>query len=51
MSSSKLNPDDVYEIKRLLWERKLTQQKIAEMYNVTRSCIGHIKLKTAWKHI
>ena len=51
MSSSKLDPQDVYEIRKYLRMGILTQQQIADKYNVTRSCIGHIKLRKSWKYI
>jgi len=47
---SKLNPDKVLDIKKLL-KNGLSQSKIAEKFNVSRSCILKIHLGKTWKHI
>lgn len=48
---SKLNEGDVIEIKKLLSEGVLTQQKIADMFNISRRTIGSIKDGKTWGHI
>lgn len=47
---TKLNEIQVTEIKSLL-KQGLSQYKIAEMFNVSRSCILGIKLGKLWKHV
>ena len=46
--NSSLTKDDVIEIRRLLSEGKLSQQKISEMYGVGQTAISRIKLKQSW---
>ncbi len=48
---SKLTDREVGQIKVLLEIGQLSQDKIAEMYNITQSQISLIKLKIHWKHI
>jgi hypothetical protein len=47
----KLNEDNVREIKRLLAYGRLTHEKIAEKYDISRSVISRIKNNTRWSHI
>ncbi len=47
----KLSEKEVKEIKILLKEDKLTQRKIAELYNVHFNTISMIKLGITWSHI
>lgn len=47
---SKLTEIQVKEIKILL-SKKTTQQKIADMYGVSRSCILGIHIGRLWKHV
>jgi hypothetical protein len=46
----KLNDEKAKQIKNLL-EKGLSQYKIAEMFNVSRSAILKIKLKKTWNHV
>ena len=46
-----LNPEKVKEIKRMLDEAVLSQQKIADKFGVSRSCILKINLGKTWAHI
>lgn len=48
---SKLNENQVLEIRKKRIEEKLTYQKLAELYNVSYACIAGIIQKTNWKHI
>ncbi|WP_188074727.1 GIY-YIG nuclease family protein [Planococcus sp. ANT_H30] len=48
---AKLTDKDVREIRRLLKETKLTQQDIANFFNVTQSTVNSIKLNRTWKHV
>jgi hypothetical protein len=48
--TTKLNVEKVATIKRLLGE-KVTQQKIANMFSLTRSSIGHIAQKLTWREV
>lgn len=48
--NSKLTEDDVKEIKIML-KNKVTQQKIADKFNVSRSLIGNIKNNKIWQHV
>ncbi|MEG4084860.1 HNH endonuclease [Microcoleus sp. POL10_C6] len=50
-ASAKLNEEQVLEIKRLLSETDLTQQKIAESFNVDRKIVSGIKNGKIWKHV
>lgn len=47
---AKINEDDVYVIWDLL-KKGLSQQKIADKYNVSRGCIKQIKERKSWKHV
>jgi len=47
---SKLNPEKVKEIKKLLSNSDLSQMQISKMYGVSRSCILKIHLGKTWKH-
>lgn len=46
-----LKEDDVVQICELLKQKKHTLQKIANMFNVTKSTIFAIKSKSSWKYI
>lgn len=48
--TTKLNVEKVAAIKRLLRD-KVAQQKIADMFSVTRSNIGHIAQKSTWREV
>lgn len=48
---SKLTEKQVFEIKKLIKDNELTQNQIADMFNVTRSNICAIKRNKSWKHI
>lgn len=48
---AKLNEEQVLEIKRLLSETDLTQEKIAESFNVDRKIVSGIKNGKIWKHV
>lgn len=47
---TKLNEKQVREIKKLLKEG-LTQQKIADRFNVVQTVISHINTNKTWKHV
>ena len=47
---SKLNEEKVKEIKILL-SNKVSQYKIAELFNISRSAILKINLKQTWAHV
>jgi len=47
---AKLNPASARKIKQLLSEG-VSQQKIADQFNVSRSCILKINLNKTWKHV
>ena len=49
--ATKLNLEDVRNIKRLLREGDLTQKEIAQMYSVTSGCIYDIKTGRIWAHV
>jgi DNA-binding transcriptional regulator YiaG len=49
--SHKLTEKDVKEIKSLLREEKLSQRKIAKLYNVSQYTICKIKTGKTWKHL
>ncbi len=42
---------DVIQIKLLLKNKKLTLQEIADIFNVSKSTISHIKTGLSWSHI
>lgn len=46
---SKLTQSQVDEIRRIFAEGQLSQQKIANLFNVTRTNVGYIVRGTAWK--
>ena len=46
---SKLNEDQVREIKALLSDNIMTQKEIGERYDVSRATIGAIKIGRSWK--
>ena len=48
-SNAKLTSDQVCEIRRLLAESNLSQEKIGEMFGVTQVLISAIKLNKLWK--
>lgn len=48
---AKLCADQVIEIKKMLRVNSLSQQKIADMFGVSRSCILGIKLERLWRHV
>ena len=48
---AKLNPEKVKNIKHLLSDSNLSQQKIADIHNVSRSCILKIHLGKTWQHV
>lgn len=50
-SYSKLTEEQAIQIKRLLAEDKLSQDKIARQFGITRSNVLNIKLGNAWKHV
>jgi len=50
-SFTKLTSEQVQEIRILLKATNLSQQKIADKYNVTQSTIWRIKDKITWKHL
>lgn len=47
---AKINEDDVCVIWSLL-KKGLSQQKIADKYNVSRGCIKQIKERKSWRHV
>lgn len=49
--TAKLNEEQVLEIKRLLSETNLSQQKIAQLFNVDRKIVSGIKNGKIWKHV
>lgn len=49
--SSKLNEDDIKEIRSLYAVGNYTTQKLADKYKVTRHMIGLIVNKKRWKHV
>jgi len=49
--NSKLTKIDVLTIRNLYDMNGYTQYKLAELYNVTRSCIKHVVNKDVWKNI
>ena len=51
ISSSKLSPEEVIEI-RVLWEyREYKQTELADMFNVDPRTINHVITRRQWKHI
>ena len=50
-TNSKLNSVEVLEIKRLLKENVLTQDKIGAIFNISRSTVSHINIGRLWKHL
>lgn len=48
---SKLTTEDVLEIRRLGKTTKLSQRKLAIMFDVDQATIGRIILRKLWKHI
>lgn len=49
--SSKLIEEEVLEIIQFLKDGHLTQQRIADIYGVSKSTIGKISTKKNWKHL
>lgn len=49
--SAKLTDNDVREIRRLLAEGNLSQEKIAKMFGINQTKISNIKLGKNWTHI
>lgn len=49
--NAKLTAIQVKKIKKLLEEKESSQQKIANIYKVSRAQIGYIKTGKRWKHI
>lgn len=49
--SSKLTEDSVLKIKKLLKLKKISQPKIAKLFNVSRGCISGIAYGENWKHV
>ena len=47
----KLTPEDVAEIHKLLWFTDLTQQEIAEKFNVSTMLISKIARGKVWKRV
>lgn len=50
-TSAKLNETKVVEIKKLLEQKELSQQAIANLYGVSRRTIGFIQTGQTWKHV
>lgn len=50
-NSAKLTEEKVIEIKKLIIESKIRLKEIAEMFNVCKSTISHIKNNRLWSHI
>lgn len=48
---SKLNEFQVSIIKKLLDSGLYYQGEIAEIFDVSRRCIGHIKTESKWRHV
>lgn len=48
---SVLTEDKVLEIRKRREDEKISYQKLAEIYNVSYSCIAGIIQRTNWKHI
>jgi predicted XRE-type DNA-binding protein len=48
---SKLTKEKVIEIKKLLKSGDLSQYKIANLFNVSRSCVLKIHLCKTWNHV
>lgn len=46
-----LKEEDVIQICELLNQKKYTLQRIANMFNVSKSTIFSIKNKTSWRYI
>lgn len=49
--SSKLNEDEVKQIKIALSNKTHTQLQLAELYNVSQVCISLIKRNKKWTHV
>jgi DNA-binding transcriptional regulator LsrR (DeoR family) len=49
--SSKLNPEQVREIRKIYKHGGITQKQIAEQYNVSRHTITDLLDGTTWKHV
>lgn len=49
--NSKLSEKEVVEIKRLLQDNQLSQNKIAKMYKVNQSTISSIKVGRLWSYL
>lgn len=50
-AQAKLGLQQVIEIKQLLLEGKMSQEKIAQQYSVSRSLIGLIQRNKRWDHV
>lgn len=48
---AKLSEEKVIEICKLLQTKKYTNKQIANMFNVSESCIEGIRERRNWKHI
>lgn len=48
--TNKLVEEDIYKIRELI-EQGYTNQQIADMFNVAKATISHIKTKRNWGHI
>lgn len=48
---SKLTENDVYEIKRLRTEEKLTYKQLSTKYSVSQGCIAGIISEVNWSHV
>jgi group I intron endonuclease len=47
----KLKAGDIIEIRKMYHEDKLSQPKIATIFNVTQAAISNIILKKSWSHV
>lgn len=47
----KLNEEMVKEIKKLIYEEKLSDSEVAKMYNTKRETINSIRLGKIWSHV
>lgn len=48
---SKLNNEDVVEIRRLYSKKEMNQYKIAEIFNIKQTTVSQIVNRTRWAHI
>ncbi len=51
VKTSKLNENDIIDIRKIYADGKLTQEQIGDIYGVSKTTIRRIVIKTIWKHV